>query len=137
MAMKIEKGKYYKSRDGRKREVLKTDARSNKIIIYCYENGHLLALHQNGMFYDDKSECDYDLVAEWTDPVEIPWSDYPTWCNWAAMDSDGEWYCYDSKPKASLSTWINEDFVNAIHPDYQPKNFTGDWTESLFERPQK
>jgi hypothetical protein len=136
MVMKIEKGKFYKSRNGQKWEVLTTERNDRWRVVAMDELGKIGCFDEKGNSYIGL--CSHsDLIAEWTEPVEIPWSDYPTWCNWAAMDSDGEWYCYDSKPKASLSTWINEDFVNAIHPDYQPKNFTGDWTESLFERPQK
>jgi hypothetical protein len=133
--MKIEKGKYYKSRDGRKWEVLKTDARSNKIIMYCYENGHLFALHQNGMFYDDKTESEFDLISEWTEPVEIPWSDYPKWCRWVAMDKDGEWCGFVSIPRQRMDGWYSMDVSFYIPEDYTPRNFTSDWTESLFERP--
>jgi hypothetical protein len=136
--MKIEKGKFYKSRNGQKWEVLTTERNDeyfSVITMCCDDGGLLIALHQNGMFYNDKSESDFDLIAEWTEPVEIPWSDYPTWCKWVAMDKDGEWYGFDYKPKEGLASWINSDFANNIHPDYHPRNFTGDWTESLFERP--
>jgi hypothetical protein len=132
--MKIEKGKYYKSRDGRKWEVLKTDARSNKIIMYCYENGHLFALHQNGMFYDDKIESEFDLIAKWTEPIEIPWSDYPTWCRFVAMDENGKWYGFTSEPFKTNIFWVGDDACY-IPEDYTPRNFTSDWNESLFERP--
>ena len=135
--MKIEKGKFYRTRGGEKVEVLTTERNNDRCVVALHSDGDLSYLHQNGMYYNDKSILSLDLIAEWTEPVEIPWSDYPTWCKSVAMDEDGEWYCYDSKPRAEISTWINEDFVNAIHPNYTPRNFTGDWTESLFERPQK
>ena len=136
--MKIEKGKFYRTRCGDKVEVLKIDADGRFPVIGCIGNKTPDCFTDDGRWYDNDENDendDNDLIAEWTEPVEIPWSDYPTWCKWVAMDDDGEWYCYDSKPKVALSTWINEDFVNNIHPDYTPRNFTGDWTESLFERP--
>jgi len=135
--MKLEKGKFYRSRDGRKWEVLTMERSSKDYPVIVMRVGHsdFGALTSKGKCIIGGCEYKSDLIAEWTEPVEIPWSDYPTWCKWVAMDADGEWCCYDSKPNASLSTWINEDFVNIIHPDYCPRNFTGDWTESLFERP--
>jgi hypothetical protein len=135
--MIIEKGKFYKSRNGRKWEVLTTERGSYYSIVTLGENGEILTLHKNGTAYNDKSESEFDLIAEWTDPVEIPWSDYPTWCKWVAMDNSGKWWgYYGEKPKVCLDTW-NDSALNysRIHPDYYPRNFTGDWTESLFERP--
>jgi hypothetical protein len=132
--MKIEKGKYYRTRGGKKVEVLTTERRSKSPIIIMDENGEIEALHQNGMYLDCKSETILDLIAEWTEPIEIPWSDYPTWCKWVAMDKDGRWFGYSDKPTQSCAIWSG-DAVVKIHPDYTPRNFTGDWTESLFERP--
>jgi hypothetical protein len=136
--MKIEKGKFYKSRNGRKWEVLKTDASCDICVIaYCDYDRMLIHLYGNGCYSNDKSECEFDLIAEWTEPVEIPWSDYPTWCKWVAMDNSGKWWgYYGEKPKVCLDTW-NDSALNysRIHPDYYPRNFTGVWTESLFERP--
>jgi hypothetical protein len=131
--MKIEKGKFYKSRDGRKWEVLTTERGSIYKIVALGEYGEILTLHQNGCAHNDKSESEFDLIAEWTEPVEIPWSDYPTWCKWVAMDEDGRWFGYEFEPCKKVVTWSG-DAVVKIHPDYTPRNFTGDWTESLFER---
>jgi hypothetical protein len=135
--MKIEKGKFYKSRNGQKWEVLTTERGSYYSIVTLGENGEILTLHKNGTAYNDKSESEFDLIAEWTDPVEIPWSDYPTWCKWVAMDFGGEWCGYESKPIKDVVYWNYGDIgiLITIHPDYYPRNFTGDWTESLFERP--
>jgi hypothetical protein len=129
--MKIEKGKFYHTRGGEKVEVLTTERKSKHSIVAMGEDGSISALFQNGMLYDDKSCSDADLISEWTDPVEIPWSDYPSWFKWIAMDKDGEWFGYGSKP----ISWGDNDDATNIHPDYTPRNFTGDWTESLFERP--
>jgi hypothetical protein len=132
--MKIEKGKFYKSRDGQKWEVLTTERNGKSNIIAMNEDGDLLVVYQNGTYFNDKSESDLDLIAEWTEPVEIPWSDYPTWCKWVAMDKDGRWFGYKSKPVKRESTWLC-DVVISIPLEFYPRNFTGHWTESLFERP--
>jgi len=135
--MKIEKGKFYRSRDGRKWEVLTTEREAKANIVAMDEDGDIILLHPNGATWDDKSRSDYDLIAEWTEPVEIPWSDYPTWCKWVAMDFGGEWNGYEFKPKEEKDYWDYhyEGIIIPIHHNFYPRNFTGHWTESLFERP--
>jgi hypothetical protein len=133
--MKIEKGKFYRTRGDEKVEVLTTDRHEYRPIVVMFEDGNIEVLYQNGMRWEDKSTSDIDLIAEWTDPVEIPWSDYPTWCKWVAMESDGRWFGYSDKPTQSCAIWSG-DAVVKIHPEYTPRNFTGHWIESLFERPQ-
>jgi hypothetical protein len=141
MVMKIEKGKFYRSRNGRKWEVLKTDASCDICVIaYCDYDRMLIHLYGNGCYSNDKSESDFDLIAEWTEPIEIPWSDYPTWCKWVAMDKDGIWWGYIKKTKIDnmeSDCWMGNSDAFWIPRDYTPRNFTGHWTESLFERPQK
>jgi hypothetical protein len=136
--MKIEKGKFYRTRGGEKVEVLTTDRHEYRPIVVMFEDGNIEVLYQNGMRWEDKSTSDIDLIAEWTDPVEIPWSDYPTWCNWVAMDFGGEWNGYEFKPKKEKDYWDYhyEGIIIPIHHKFYPKNFTGHWIESLFERPQ-
>jgi hypothetical protein len=134
--MKIEKGKFYKSRNGRKWEVLTTERKDRWRVVAMDELGSIGCFDEKGNSYIGL--CSHsDLIAEWTDPVEIPWSDYPTWCKWVAMDEGGEWCGYESKPIKDVGYWNYEDvgILITIHPDYYPRNFTGDWTESLFERP--
>jgi hypothetical protein len=131
--MKIEKGKFYKSRDGQKWEVLTTERNDRWRIVAMDELGKIGCFDEKGNSYIGLCSPS-DLIAEWTDPVEIPWSYYPTWCKWVAMESDGRWFGYSDKPTQSCAIWSG-DAVVKIHPDYTPRNFTGHWTESLFERP--
>ena len=132
--MKIEKGKFYRTRGGEKVEVLTTERPTSYSIVVMGEDGSVTVLQQNGALYDGKANSYSDLIAEWTEPVEIPWSDYPTWCKWVVMDSNSEWFGYGEKPKNDSFEWFGH-YGTKIHPDYYPRNFTGDWTESLFERP--
>jgi hypothetical protein len=132
--MKIEKGKFYKSRDGQKWEVLTTERKDRWRVVAMGELGSIGCFDEKGNSYIGL--CSHsDLIAEWTDPVEIPWSDYPTWVKWIAMDKDGRWFGFASKPKKKVINWLDEEFTIIIHPDYTPRKFTGDWIESLFERP--
>jgi hypothetical protein len=86
--MKIEKGKFYRTRGGEKVEVLTTERPTSYSIVVMGEDGSVTVLQQNGALYDGKANSYSDLIAEWTEPVEIPWSDYPTWCKWVVMDSN-------------------------------------------------
>jgi hypothetical protein len=98
--------------------------------------GKVIAQDKEASYFTNKAKSSNELILECRNSIVIPWSDYPSWCNWVAMDADGEWYYYDVKPEKTAAGWANGDFVNDLNPDYYPKNFTGDWTESLFERPQ-
>jgi hypothetical protein len=134
--MKIEKGKFYKSRDGRKWEVLTTERNSGDYpIVAISEDGDIESFSINGHIIIDNDDDEDDLIAEWTEPVEIPWRDYPTWCKWVAMDKDGEWCGFVNIPRQRSDGWYSMDVSFYIPTDYTPRNFTGDWTESLFERP--
>ena len=133
--MKLEKGKFYRSRDGRKWEVLTTERKNEfyPVIAMSSDGKGYNSFSKDGKLVIASNE-DCDLIAEWTEPVIIPWDDYPKWCNWVAMDRDGNWCLFEHKPTNDHSCWWHEDYLN-IPPEYHPKNFTGDWTESLFERP--
>jgi hypothetical protein len=132
--MKIEKGKFYKSRNGRKWEVLTTERKDRWRVVAMDELGSIGCFDEKGNSYIGL--CSHsDLIAEWTEPVEIPWSDYPTWCKWVAMDKDGEWCGFVNIPRQRSDGWYSMDVSFYIPTDYNPRNFTGDWTESLFERP--
>ena len=133
--MKIEKGKFYRTRGGEKVEVLKIDADGRFPVIGCVGNKKPDCFTVDGRWYDNDENDHNDLIAEWTEPVEIPWSDYPTWCKFVAMDADGVWYGFVSIPRQMTDGWYSIDVSFYIPTDYQPRNFTGDWTESSFERP--
>ena len=135
--MIIEQGKFYRTRGGDKVEVIKTGCKNGMCICYIESTNSVMVVGMNGHLYDDKSESLSDLVSEWTDPVEIPWEDYPAWAKWIAMEFLGDWYAWTSKPSCiGKKEWVgNSSNIVRIPIEYIPKNFTGDWTESLFERP--
>ena len=133
--MKIEKGKFYRSRDGRKWEVLTTE-RNNEfypVIAMSSDGKGYNSFSKDGKLVIASNE-DCDLIAEWTEPVIIPWDDYPKWCKWVGMNKNGQWSMYSGEP-VRVGDGFSSYFVGTIPLPYIPKNFTGDWTESLFERP--
>ena len=135
--MTIEQNKFYRTRGGDKVEVIKTGCQGGKIIWYKESNNHVGTLESDGMFFIYGALSNDDLIEEWTDPVEIPWDDYPAWAKWIAMDQDGRWFGWEKYPSSTVFVqhWGNGGHVTFIPQDYTPKNFTGDWTESLFARP--
>lgn len=80
--------------------------------------------------------------------LDFDWDCLPKWCNdWIAMDEDGSWYSYNTKPRHdSYSSWLMEELMLCqigelmlcqIGNDYAPKNYTGDWKDSLTKNPNK
>jgi hypothetical protein len=58
------------------------------------------------------------------------WKDSPDWAVYLAMDSYGDWYWYDRKPKVNTEE-------GEWHTDYgnlQWAGSSGSWTDSLEER---
>ena len=58
---------------------------------------------------------------------------------WVAMDEDGCWYWYDTKPKCSkkLKEWTighsNSEFMECFFPMFRIIKPADDWTKSLME----
>lgn len=76
-----------------------------------------------------------------TEQLDFDWNCLPVWANWIAMDERGIWHCYKDKPILSNYIWLYRgvsyiDKYDIIHPKYMPRNFTGTWTDSLFENPK-
>lgn len=68
MSIKLEAGKYYRTRDGRKVGPMRNDS---GLSLYQWDCNH------TSQFYDDFGRADdgseYDLIAEWTDePAAVP-----------------------------------------------------------------
>jgi hypothetical protein len=64
--------------------------------------------------------------------ITVPW---PTWAEYAAMDSDNEWFWYDTKPQMTRHlAWDSGGLERAFHPSEVPA-FKGDWKDSLMKNP--
>lgn len=129
--MKIEVGKYYKTRLG------------YKVKIYEIIDGYVIgAYFGGGEWWAERWDIggnrihipttygdDYDIVSEWQEPLDFDWSCLPKWTDrWIAMDSIEEWCVYDTKPALHDFNWDNDHgYCFLISEDYSPKNFTGDW----------
>src|SRR5690554_5280196 len=103
--MKIEVGKFYKTRHGSKVRVYTNDACGD----YCVHGAILIKGEVGGEYW--RVECwtadgvyrkyntsDLDLIAEWTEPLDFDPSCLPAWANWIVMIENGSWFWFQSQP---------------------------------------
>ena len=136
--MNIQLGKQYKTRIGHKVTIYRTDAKGSYSVHGCshYENEDtVMSWTSTGKFL---RACDIhlqDIISEWSEPVTFDWRQVPLCCQYVAMDQSGEWFAYKDEPRVIFSVWNFDRYHIRIHPDHYPKNFTGDWKDSLMQRP--
>ena len=102
--MKIEMGKKYRTRDGRKVRVLCTDRRHNEypvvalVTSFCGTTETLDTFTSNGFEVTTESESNYDLIEvtpyddfKIDEPVMVRYNDYSEWerYHFAKVTSDG------------------------------------------------
>ncbi len=132
--MNFEVGKYYKRRDGIKAKCISVNCPGRYLFVFhsmaddsiwrAYENG---GIYSNGM-------SSLDIVSPWVEPLDFDWSHPAAWCHWIAMDGSGAWFAYGEEPGMDDGFWTGR--CDRIPIRYAPKNFVGDWKDSLFERPK-
>lgn len=138
--MKLEVGKFYRTRDGRKAEIRLIDKTIRRPVVFTIEDeSEWYGCEENGRFHDIKRES--DLISEWQETPEdicnrigFDASCLPAWMDWIAMDRDGEWLAHNDEPKIEDGYWDNSEYDATLIPTkYEPKTFTGDWKESKFK----
>lgn len=135
--MNIEVGKFYRTRDGHKVRIYATDGASPYPIhgAILNTNGWSMSMWIADGIHHRGDTSFYDLVAEWIAKPE--WPGVAVWHNWVARDKDGRWFAYVDRPDIRGSErWMPNGDYDSIPPAYAPK-WTGDWRESLIERPTK
>ena len=76
-----------------------------------------------------------DLIEPCIDKPVVDWSKMPAWANWVAMEADGTWFYYSDKPQHHGDRfWLASEYICRIPKEFQP-SFTGNWRDSLVERP--
>lgn len=140
--LKIEAGKFYRTRDGRKVRIYRTDVNHSEYRIHGYiisSDGVERSCHWYGDGrYLFAGESGADLISEWEASLEFDWDCLPKWRNgYIAMDADGVWYAYSNEPtqEGAWCCYHNDEAEIVIPKEYQPKNYTGDWTDSVFKNP--
>lgn len=132
--MKIEKGKFYRTRGGLKVEIYSTDNPGSHPIhgrIFRDSNPLLMTWMLDGKPVQYLCHA-YDLISEWNDePPKLDLTTLPRW-RYVAMDADGTWWVYAVEPKRYF-----QDKWSAAQPRKGYANisakWSGDWRESLHE----
>lgn len=129
--MKLEVGKYYRSRGGGKWRVLAVDRPpGDEPVVAMSQGGLVLYMDSDGATANGQF-----LESEWLDPIELDWAAMPAWMEWAAMDSDGEWWLYVNEPLPRSGFWASETGLDCLISDSHSPKWTGDWRESKVRRP--
>ena len=137
--MKIEKGKFYRTRGGHKVEILRTDLKNNYPIVGVItdSNGHeRYTSWSDGGIWLKRADNIYDILGEWEEVLDFDPYCLPQWADkWIAMDADGEWYCYSEKPDMNSRNKVHLSHGNTtrIQADFAPKNYSGNWKDSLHD----
>lgn len=135
--MKIEPSKYYKTRNGHKVRIYATDGSGHYPVhgaILRDNDWEERVWDANGSAYAKETiRASIDIVSEWSDAPIVNWSAMPAWCNYVAMDEDGQWYAYIDKPGTDSEGWLPNNDYCFIPKKYHP-TFTGYWKDSLTER---
>ncbi len=134
--MKIEAGKFYRTRGGQKVRVYTVDGGGE----YPVHAALLVGTVWYVKVYKSSGHLDFpddhDLISEWVDKPVVDWSKLAAWHRWVARDERGEWFSFGQKPTIGLAHWMIArgcDYC-PIPPQYSP-TFSGDWKDSLVERP--
>jgi hypothetical protein len=91
----------------------------------------------DGSYYGPGNECEFDLIAPWTDPVPWDWSTTPPWINWIVLSPNGFWWMHSEEPIQDAYSWIGFGECAALIPQsYHPK-WSGDWKLSKTQRPKE
>lgn len=139
--MKIEVGKFYRTRGGEKVRIYATDGGTYPIHGAIYQKGMgwvVTEWSKEGYIFKFEGLDDFDIVGEWKDEIVFDWSCLPAWADqFIAMDQDGRWFSYPDSPtfNKNREVWGRGNHTT-IPLGYFPKGFTGDWTESLMKNPK-
>lgn len=142
MKVKIEVGKFYISRDGKKVRIYATDGKGDYPVHGAfYSNGgwDSLELTKYGRYYSNGEINSSDIVREWVEPLKFDWECLPAWIDrYIAMDKNGKWFAYDKAPRnPDRDYWVmSGGSLISIEENFSPTNYYGTSLESLHENPK-
>lgn len=132
---KIESGKYYRMRSGHRVYVVATNKPGTHNVLGWTDSGNVSAWMNGGQFRAEAS-TQSDIISEWVEPERIPWEHLPKWCKWWAKDGNGAEWGYLDRPTFEYGIHFTEsDYICPVLPENY-SNYTGDWRQSLRERPE-
>jgi hypothetical protein len=142
--MKIEPGKFYITRDGRKARIYATDSGHERYPIHgaCLEEESFWSQESWKAAGDARDGIQHhsDLISPWVEKPVVDWTAMPDGAIAVAKGKDGTWRAYNRKPEYSAEYgWLHAgtNIGNGcwhLYPQHTP-TFTGDWKDSLVSRP--
>lgn len=135
--LKIEAGKYYRLRNGERVCVAATNKPGAHKIVGWSDQGDLYVWQPSGVFLNGGAGLT-DIISEWVEPERIPWEHLPKWCRWWVKNVDGREWGTEKQPTHDGYSWDTNDgkFGCIRIPKHLYSNYTGDWCNSLRERPE-
>lgn len=133
--LKIEAGKYYRLRNGERVYVALTDKPGDKPIVGWRADNQPFDWRDDGSHHGMDSSR-FDIISEWVEPERIPWEHLPKWCRWWAKDQNGEEWGYRGIPEIYGSRFCGASRLSCPVLPENYSNYTGDWRNSLRERPE-
>lgn len=142
--LKLEVGMYYQLRNGMKARIYALDGHGTDLVHGArFEDGHWTLMSWSSIDggFSQFDDSEYDIVGEWKPTIETIGFDkscIPPWFSHIAKNlvSD-DWYAYHLLPTRCITFWAineNDDTIPLRIPkEYQPKNYDGSWTDSLFK----
>ncbi len=130
--LKIEAGKFYRTKRGDKAVIYTTNAKGDFCIHGAISNSvtgndDVARWDTNGMHEWGESA----LVSEWHEtPVAKFWPEF----KWQAMDKSETWFAYTHKPEFVKGEWGISDGDCYALTKYQSPTFTGKPEDSLISR---
>lgn len=146
--MNYEVGKYYATKEGHRAEcICNRPTRSEFILLTVFAveiDDDIVIATPSGRFYRKGGLPTVSIVGPWIDKPIVDWSKMPAWFDGVIMfprQSPWQWSgYYGSRPYINdeLETWMcpPDAYWFVIPEAYAPK-WTGDWRDSLVERPKK
>ena len=136
----IEIGKFYKTRCGLMVRIYATDGGGERSIHGAYRdsqgNWRENSWTTMGHSFTLSTNQPWDIISEWIEKPIFDWDKQSPWFNFAAMDENGKWYLFSTRPEINGVAWFTDSSSATMVPaKYEPK-FNGNWKDSLIERPK-
>lgn len=142
--LKIEAGKFYRTREGHKARIYAADGSGEFPVhgaIYYDDGGCRAVTWTSDGSYMRGDESGIDIISEWKqtiDDIGFDKSCLPKWAKFIHTNKRGMWFWLDAKPRCAIDDSVGYwnlcgQYFGMIPAEYAPKNYKGDWKDSLFE----
>lgn len=142
--LKIEAGKFYRTREGGSAIIAATDAGGDYPVhgVVFFDGGMSITAWTPGGLNMIGGVTGSDLIFECKqtiDDIGFDKSCLPKWAKYIFMDAAGKWFWSEEKPTHLVYypgryCWdVCIGLFGMIPAEHAPKNYQGDWKDSLFE----